>query len=261
MAKDGLLPEGFEVLSVQPKLYYKIEADNGVVVTGMPEKTFFNYKVVGGGHISGGLKWDGSTPIIYGDYNYNNRRYPLRWVTLAEISQLPPPGDRRNKPRVHPWKEHMTKESDQLEDYVSKEAYNKLKREHDQLIAKFSRVEAQVAQVKDKASKEIQSLREEFHKKVKVRSVHLESTMTRAGQVEGHKTEHWEVGDKKYLVIAETPSGLGAGSWVEDITLALNRVATGDEVTVAVVPSGASVRVVEMIPIGNETDDLDVGQF
>jgi hypothetical protein len=258
--KHGQLPEGFQVLSVTPKLLYKEEADGGLIITGEPKKTFFNLKLTSGATISGGIKMNGDSPILYGDYNNNNKRYPLRWVQEGDIANLPPPNERRNKPGTHPWKEHMSsKEED--ENYVSKYVYDEIKKERDSLLSKLARVETQIAQVKDQATKEVQGLREEFHKKVKVRSVHLESTLTRSSQIEGHKTEHWEVGDRKYLVIAETPSGLGAGSWVEDITAALNKVTTGQDVTVAVVPSGASVRVVEMIPVSDVADNLETGQF
>ena len=37
----GLIPEGFEVLSVEPKLFYKEEADGGLLITGTAEKTFY----------------------------------------------------------------------------------------------------------------------------------------------------------------------------------------------------------------------------
>jgi hypothetical protein len=258
--RHGLLPEGYDVLSVDPKLFFKVESDGGVVITGEPAKTFFNFQVTGGGTISGGIKMDGTNPVIFGDYGHNYRKYPLRWVPLDRITYLADPEDRRNKPAIHPWKTKLENKQD-TEDYVSRSSYDRLKKENEALLAKLARVETQVTQVREQATKEIQLLREEFHKKVKVRSVHLESTVTRTNQVEGHKTEHWEIGDRKYLVIAETPSGLGSGSWVEDITKALNRVSTGNEITVAVVPSGAAVRVVEMIPVSEEAVDLDVGQF
>jgi len=259
--KHGSLPEGYNVLSIDPNLYYKEESDGGMVITGNPGKTFFNFKVKGGGTISGGIRMNGADPMLYGDYANNNRKFPLRWIPLKELQHLAPPEERRNTPGQHPWKKKPVKQKEEEDNYVEKSVYDKLKRENEALLAKLSRVEAQVTQVREQASKEIQLLREEFHKKVKVRSVHLEATVTRTHQVEGHKTEHWEIGDKKYLVIAETPSGLGSGSWVEDITKALNRVTTGQDITVAVVPSGASVRVVEMIPMSDEKDDLDVGQF
>lgn len=258
--RHGSIPEGYSLLSVDPKLYYKEESDGGVVITGVPGKALFNFKVKGGGMISGGIRMSDSTPVIFGDYANNNRKYPLRWVALDSVSYLPPPEQRRNTPGQHPWKSKKPMPTTD-NDTVEKREYERLKKEHDALLAKLARVEAQVSQVREQAAKEIQLLREEFHKKVKVRSVHLESTVTRTNQVEGHKTEHWEIGDKKYLVIAETPSGLGSGSWVEDITKALNRVTTGLEITVAVVPTGASVRVVEMIPRSDEPEDLEVGQF
>lgn len=259
--KHGTLPAGFEVLSVSPRLLYKEESDGGLIITGDAEKTFFNLNTSSGGTISGGIKMDGSKPILYGEYNNKNKRYPLRWVPEEDITNLPPPKDRRNKPGTHPWKEHMSNKKEEDDNYVSKYAFDQMKKERDDLLSKLKRVELQISQVRDQATKEVQNLREEFHKKVNVRSVHLESTLTRSNQIEGHKTEHWEVGNRKYLVIAETPSGLGAGTWVEDVTVALNRVTTGEEITVAVVPSGASVRVVEMIPVSDVKDDLETGQF
>jgi len=268
-------PKGFEILKSSPKLYYRVEDDGGVLITGVPEKAVFNKKIKEG-TLSGGIKMTGGTPLLFGDLHAKNRRYPLRWVDLGVAEDMPPPRERRNKPGEHPWKAERRRIEKAREDrehhdhdakvnrdrWVPKAAYERLEAECKALREANTKAFKKVDELRTAANQEVANIRKDYLKRVQERHVHLEATLTGSDQVEGHKTEHWEVGDKRYLVIAETPSGLARGNWAEDISKALNRMAGLEEVAVAIVPPGARVRVVELIPLDTEEeDDLDEGQF
>ena len=275
-------PMGFYVLKNVPRLYYRVEEDGGVLVTGIPKKCIFNLEVVSDdgkrGYVSGGLKVDGSSVILFGDHARDNRRYPLRWVELSKAEHLPPPKARRNKPGVHPWKEakkkldkarsNLPKEIDygtpskgNESQWVPKATYDEMERDRNKLRAALKNVESQIANLKAEAETKIAGMKTELMRRTNARSVHLEATLVDTSQIEGHETARWEVGDNKYLVIAETPKGLGRGNWTEDITKALDKIRDLEDIAVACVPQGSSVRVVELIPLADEKEIEGTGQF
>jgi hypothetical protein len=95
---------------VDPRLYYLVEDDGGVVVTGAEiSKCTFNTDLPDGSHVAGGLtqKPDGAV-TVFGDRTYQENgttvTRPVRWIDMSEADSLVPPHLRRppkRPPRGH----------------------------------------------------------------------------------------------------------------------------------------------------------------
>lgn len=106
---------GFQPLTINPNtgymgpaLYCLVEIDGGVVVTGVrKEKCAFNHNLVDGSRVVGGITLNGGGQL-FGDRiaqkNGIEVKYPLRWMSLDDVSQYMPPSKRRNVSNPPPWK-------------------------------------------------------------------------------------------------------------------------------------------------------------
>jgi hypothetical protein len=103
-------PSGFMVLHQHhPTLYYKVESDGGVIVTGEKFKILFSETLADGSIIKGGINDKG---FLFGDRKRpkHPKRYPLRWFTEAEIAKgIDPPYKRRKQITPPPGKVLKTK--------------------------------------------------------------------------------------------------------------------------------------------------------
>lgn len=100
-------PRGFKVLVAHPELFYKVESDGGVLITGNKTcKTTFNKVITDGSRVQGGINQKG---LLFGDRVVNNkgrkRSLPLRWKDLNDLEGLPPPHARRREILPHPFKQ------------------------------------------------------------------------------------------------------------------------------------------------------------
>lgn len=252
-------PKGFSILCSVPRIYYRVEADGSATITGAPEKCLLNKHDDGGGHISGGIKKDIVTgrPVLFGERRTSSGSYPLQWVDLNLVDDLA-----ERDPLFTP--DPQPDPTPDPSRWVSVQSFKDIQKERDELREVIHKMEDKFEQVRKVAREEITRLSAEFSRMTTSRTVYLEATLVESDQVEGHHVDRWEVGDRRFLVIAEKPTGL-SGSWTHDLIYAIEkRIPGNNEIAVAVVPKGAAVRVVELIPKADEEEEEeleDAGQF
>ena len=238
-------PEGYHLLRGIPRIYYRIEEDGTVTLTGdLPGNNPVGLDKV----LHDGSKLRGNASMRMGKLRINgfresrNRTYPIRWVKLEGRKTM------RKKVEVYP------------EDWVTKSSFTQLEKEADKLRSQVESLKEKFESLSEAAKTEINRLKDEYRRRVTARTVILEATIANSDQIEGHKVETWEVGEKQYLVIAESPAGL-QGSWASDIRDEIRRrMPHADTIGVCLLPKGAAVKVVEILPTGDAPGD-DVGQF
>ena len=91
-------PSGFMVLHDHlPTLYYKVESDGGVIITGEKMKVLFNVTLADNSVIKGGINEKGN---LFGDRKHvrHVKKYPLRWFSEVEVAKgIKPPNQRRKQ--------------------------------------------------------------------------------------------------------------------------------------------------------------------
>jgi len=100
-----LIPKGFTLLKDDPKLFYKIEEDGGVLITSAdPKRCLINEQLGDGSSIKGGWSPNQGGQLfgerLVPDKMGNFLKRPLRWVNFDSAADTPPPDERRRKPKV-----------------------------------------------------------------------------------------------------------------------------------------------------------------
>lgn len=244
MTFDGIdrsYDKGFLLLLDNPQLYYRVEPDGSVVIKGEKRKCLFNTTLSDRSRLMGGVTING---MLFGDRQHEGVHYQIRWMEEIQAEPEPPPLPKAPTMRqIKEWEECV----------------ERMKGQYNDVRLANSRLETELRQLKQSSTETLKRLKAEFDRRTTQRTVLLESTLRDSDQVEGHKTETWEVGTNKYLVVAQRPKGI-EGSWTGDICTAVSKKLAGAEVAVVVVPEGSNVRVVEIIPIA-EIENDDQGQF
>jgi len=104
MTDEGtLMKAGFHTLQAMPRLYYRIEEDGGLMLTGpILQKGVVNHSLHDGSKVSGGFKQDARGDLVtfgerFVEKNGLTMKYPLRVEPMSTVLTLVAPANRRGR--------------------------------------------------------------------------------------------------------------------------------------------------------------------
>jgi hypothetical protein len=238
-------PKYFHDLNNSPKLYYQLESDEGVIITGEKIHCVFKLELPDKSVIQGGINPSGN---LFGDRKMPTKKsHPLRWFSREEVERgILPPAQRRRKIKLPPGKTIGEKHiqpigisSDTkllLDSYQGdQEARNLIKRlegelqlkdkayaalrtkltqiqqKHDAIVSEVNTYRNGMAEAENTAKQEVEKLREEYERRKNTRRWQVEAVKTEEFEVEGMVARSWEIedeqGELRYLVVTQASSG------------------------------------------------------
>ena len=241
----NVAPPYFHTLCNTPKLFFKIENDGGVIITGEKYQCTFNLTIADKSVIHGGILPNGN---LFGDRKLKGKgkAYPLRWFSREEVDRgIKPPHQRRREIKLPPGKKipekmphpiGINKETKMMIDNyqggeskaliqrlegelkMKDKAYATLRTKHTQLQQKHDAILSEVntyrngmADAENAAKMEVQQLREEYERKKTTHRWQVEAVRSGSFEVEGMVAHSWEVEDSegklRYLIVTRAASG------------------------------------------------------
>lgn len=241
----NIAPPYFHTLCNSPKLFFQVESDGGVIITGEKYQCTFSHTMADKSVIHGGILPNGN---LFGDRKLRGKgkAYPLRWFSREDVDRgIKPPHQRRreivlppgkNIPEKMPHPIGITKETKlMIDNYQGGEskaliqrmetelklkdkAYAALRTKHAQLQQKHDAILSEVntyrngmSEAENAAKMEVQKLREEYERKKTTHRWQVEAVRSGSFEVEGLVAHSWEVEDSegklRYLIVTRSAAG------------------------------------------------------